>query len=332
MTDMKPIRVIVDNAINEKSILWHTFQEWLGDKPAEYLFLEKAHKGIPDVEILDKLLTKSTILLTLDRVLHNRACNRGMRSFTLNSQGQLQKRRLPNIIEPKGPTAPSVLKELKSDYTTAMSELTLKLTNGLSPKELKSLRTRRRRIRSYFGSAANLSSVAMTIDATMIKEKALCGYAIKIAGHARVKGLRASEGYCVTSVAGYDPAYPAIHALCASFYLHLDQVPTELFIISEETLNLCKALMRATLERVTQPSHRALWTMLRGIPELQLSPCIKGYFYEKMKQKLKQLSSMRSNEVRIIDFDEIVRKMNSPLPDKTHARAGFEASVLGPAR
>lgn len=316
---MKPVRVIVDNAINDKSILWHAFQDWLGDKPAEYLFLEKAHKGIPDVEILDKLITKSTILLTLDRVLHNRACNLGMRSFTLNSQGQMQKRRLQNIIEPRGTTAPSVLKELKRDYNTPVSELTLKLTKGLSPKELKSFRTRRRRIRSYFGSAANLSSVAMTIDATTIKEKVLCGYAIKIAGHVGVKGLRASEGYCVTSVEGYDPAYPAVHALCASFYLHLDHVPTELFIISEETLNLCKALMSATPERVTQPSHRALQEMLRGISELQLSPCIKGYFYENMKQKLRQLSSLQSNEVRAIDFGEIVRKTNRPLPNKTNS-------------
>lgn len=116
------------------------FQEWMGDKPVEYLFLEKAHKGIPDVEILDKLLTKSTILLTLDRVLHNRVCNRGMRSFTLNSQGQLQKRRLKNITDSRGTTAPNVLKELKSDYNTQVPELTQKLTKGLSLKQLKSFR------------------------------------------------------------------------------------------------------------------------------------------------------------------------------------------------
>jgi hypothetical protein len=286
------------------------FQKWLGGRPAEYVFLEKAHKGIPDVEILDKLLNKSTILLTLDRVLHNRACDRGFVSFTLNAHGQLQGKRLKGVNVPRGKMAPSVLKELKDDYTAKPSELTLKLTNGMSEKDLKAFRTKRRRIRSYFGSAANLGSVAMTIDATRVKGKALCGYVIKIAGRSGVKGLRASEGYCVMSAQAYDPAHPVIHALCASFYLHLDQVPTELYIIPEEPLSLCKALMSAAPESVTRASHRALQEMLRHVPHLKLFPCVKGYFFDNMKQKLKQLSSFRSNEIKAIDFDEIVGKVN----------------------
>jgi len=312
---MKPIRVIVDNAINDESPLWLMFKKWLGDRPAEYVFLEKAHKGIPDVEILDKLLTQNTMLLTVDRVLHNRACDRGFISFTLNAQGQLQRKRLKGVDMSRAKTAPSVLKELKDDYTTTLPELTFKLTNGMPEKALKALRTRRRRIRSYFGSAANLSSVAITVDATIAKSKALCGYVINIAGHTGVKGLRASEGYGVTSAKAYDPTHPVIHALCASFYLHLDQVPTDLFIIPKESLNLCETLMSAAPESVTQASQRALQEMLRNIPKLKLFPCVKGYFYENMKQKLKQLASFRSNEIKAIDFDEIVKKINDPLPE-----------------
>jgi hypothetical protein len=312
---MSPIRVIVDNAVNEESPLWLMFQKWLGDRPAEHVFLEKAHKGIPDVEILDKLLDKSTVLLTLDCVLHNRACERRFVSFTLNARGQLQRKLLRGVNLPRKQAPPSVLKELKDDYTVKPSELTLKLTHGLPEKDLKAFRTRRRRIRSYFGSAANLGNVAMTIDATMVKNQALCGYVIKIAGHTGVKGLRASEGYCAVSASTYDPAYPVIHALCASFYLHLDQVPTDLFIISEETLSLCKTLMSAAPESVALASHRALQEMLRHIPRLKLFPCVKGYFYDNMKQKLKQLSGFRSNEIKAIDFDDIVRKINAPLPE-----------------
>jgi hypothetical protein len=312
---MKPIRVIVDNAINDESPLWQAFQKWLGDRPAEYVFLEKAHKGIPDVEILDKVLTQNTMLLTVDRVLHNCACDRGFISFTLNAQSQLQRKRLKGVDMSRVKTAPSVLKELKDDYTTKLPELTLKLTNDMSEKALKAFRTRRRRIRSYFGSAANLSSVAITVDAKIAKGQALCGYVINIAGHSGVKGLRASEGYGVTSAPAYDPACPVIHALCASFYLHLDQVPTDLFIIPKESLNLCETLMRAAPESVTQASQRALQEMLRNIPKLKLFPCVKGYFYENMKQKLEQLASFRSNEIKAIDFDEIVNKINDPLPE-----------------
>jgi hypothetical protein len=291
------------------------FKKWLGDRPAEYVFLEKTHKGIPDVEILDKVLTKSTMLLTVDRVLHNRACDRGFISFTLNAQSQLQRKRLKGVDVSRVKSAPSVLKELRDDYTAKLSELTLKLTNGMPEKALKALRTRRRRIRSYFGSAANLSSVAFTIDMTIAKGKALCGYAVSIAGYTGVKGLRASEGYGATSAKAYNPAHPVIHALCASFYLHLEQVPTDLFIIPEESLKLCKTLMNAAPESVAQASHRALQVMLRSIPKLKLFPCLKGCFYENMKQKLEQLASLRSNEVTAIDFDEIVKKINDALPE-----------------
>jgi len=306
---MKPIRVIVDNAINDESPLWTSFQKWLGNRPAEYVFLEKAHKGIPDVEILDKLLAANDILLTVDRVLHNRACAQGAVSFTLNAQGQLQRKPLKEVDLPKGKTAASVIKELKDDYTTTPSELTLKLTNGVSEKDLKAFRTRRRRIRSYFGSAASLSNVAITIGAAIVKNKMLCGYVIKIAGNSGMKGLRASEGYCTMSAQTYDPAYPVIHALCASFYLHLDQAPTDLFIIPEESLNLCKTLISAAPESVPRASRRALQEMLRGIPQLKLFPCVKGYFFENMEQKLQQLSNFRSNEITAIDFDAIVNKI-----------------------
>ena len=307
---MKLVRVIVDNAINDESPLWQAFQKWLGNRPVEYVFLEKAHKGIPDVEILDKLLTASDILLTVDRVLHNRACAKGLVSFTLNTQGQLQRKPLADVDLPKGKTASSVIKELKDDYTTPPSELTLKLTDSMSEKDLKAYRTRRRRIRSYFGSAASLSNVAMTIDATIAKNKALCGYVIKIAGHSGVKGLRASEGYCTMSAPTYDPAYPVIHALCASFYLHLEQVPTDLFIIPEESLHLCKMLMNAAPESVSRACHRALLEMLRGIPQLKLFPGVKGYFFETMEQKLQQLSNFRSNEITTVDFEAIIKKLS----------------------
>ena len=312
---MKPDRVIVDNGVGRESPLWHAFQKWLGDLSAEYVFVAKDHKGIPDVEILDKLLNKGTILLTKDRVLHNHACARGLISFTLNEQGHLQRKPLKHVDMRRHKPLPSVLKELKDDYTTKLSELTLKLTNGMSEKELRAYRTRRRRIRSYFGSAANLSSVAITIGATIVKEKALCGYVIRIAGFTGVKGLRASEGYCVTSASTYDPAHPVIHALCASYYLHLNNVPTDLFIIPDETLSLCKTLLSAAPESIIAPSHRALHDMLRNISRLRLFPCVKGYFHDNMKQKLQQLSGFRNNEIQAIDFSAIVEKVNNELPE-----------------
>jgi hypothetical protein len=48
-------------------------RERLGERTVKFIFLATEHPGIPDIEILDKLLDVRTALLTQDRVLHNLA-------------------------------------------------------------------------------------------------------------------------------------------------------------------------------------------------------------------------------------------------------------------
>ena len=69
-----PPKVVVDECVGSESRLFEAFRAWLGDHAAEFLSLSEAHPGIPDVEILDKLLGPSVVLLTNHRVLHNRDC------------------------------------------------------------------------------------------------------------------------------------------------------------------------------------------------------------------------------------------------------------------
>ena len=51
----------------------------LGEQPVKFVFLATEHPGIPDIEILDKLLDVRSALLTQDRGLHNLAIGRGFR-------------------------------------------------------------------------------------------------------------------------------------------------------------------------------------------------------------------------------------------------------------
>ena len=98
---MRPrLKVVVDECVGLDSRLFEAFRAWLGDRTAEFLYLSEAHPGIPDVEILDKLLGPAVILLTNDRVLHNRACASQLRSFTLNEQQQLTRRPLKEVRTP----------------------------------------------------------------------------------------------------------------------------------------------------------------------------------------------------------------------------------------
>src|SRR5918996_1244805 len=110
------MQVIVDEGIGETSPLWQQFQAWLGPRSVEIIWLKAIYPAIPDVEILDKLLTPETVLLTQDRMLHNRALRQGVRSLTLNAAGQLTRKPLPLDARRLRSQAPSVVKTLKSTY------------------------------------------------------------------------------------------------------------------------------------------------------------------------------------------------------------------------
>lgn len=306
-------KVVVDECVGLESLLFEEFRVWLGDRAAEFVFLAEVHPGIPDVEILDKLLGPGAVLLTNDCVLHNRACASNWRSFTLNEQQQLTRRPLKGVRISRRPTAPSVLKQLEPSYTSSPHEIAQRLMWNLPKKRLKALRTARRRIRSYFGSSANIARVALTIGARRSRGRVLCGFALRIAGHAGVKGLAASEGYCTVPSDTYSDAYCVTHGLCAVFCLHLDQTPIDIYIIPGRALDL---LCRRTLDGVSTsaavPNGSTPKIMLGALSEVHLFPCVKGRFHDAMSGKLKQLASVSFNEVRSIDFDEIARRVVSP--------------------
>ena len=98
-------RIIVDECVDLDSPLVDQFRQRLGqslgERKSEILFLAAAHPGIPDVEILDKLLNANTVLLTADRVLHNRALARGFRSFVHTPETGLTDRHLAHVSVPE---------------------------------------------------------------------------------------------------------------------------------------------------------------------------------------------------------------------------------------
>ncbi len=124
-SDDMPQRVIVDENAGPGAPVWEQFQRTRSGELAEFLFLKESHPGIPDVEILDKLLPPGAVLLTGDRVLHMQALHRGCRSHTQDEHGNLTQGPLPGIraSEP----VESVHRELQDDYYAALLN-TLPLT------------------------------------------------------------------------------------------------------------------------------------------------------------------------------------------------------------
>jgi hypothetical protein len=301
------MQVIVDEGIGESAPLWQQWQAWLGDRSAEIVWLATRYPAMPDVELLDKLLIPDTVLLTRDGVLHTRALAQGVRSFTLNAHGQLTRTPLPLASRRVRVPAPSVLPQLKASYQHALHPLTVALSANQPPRVLKAQRTRRRRIRSTFGSVDNIAQAAWTIGARPHQGHLLCGYVMHVEGYRGVQGLRASEGYGMDRHLGPDPAQALVLALCEVFHLHLASVPHAFFLMPQAAYDLARTLTEP-LPASPAPLHRSLHHLLQAIPHRQLSPCVKGRFYEQMQSKLAQLATSVTNEMVAVDFGDIIRR------------------------
>jgi len=308
----KNLRIIVDSGVGTTGPLLRQVKSWLGSRAAEFCLLDEEHKGIPDVEILDKVLGAHTVLITKDRVLHNRALRKGFQSLTLNKNGRLTRRALPGIRLPKQ-EAPSTERELRADYVREPSVLTLKLKDGFSEKHFQKYRRRRRRIRSYFGSADNIAKASVTIANRRARRGDLYGYILHLAGKSGVKGLKASEGYCRAADGDANPCFCVMHALADLYLLELDDTSVELFVIPPDSLSVVRRLLSGSGERQAG-SRQALGLLLDGLAEVSVCPCTKGRFYEMAEKKLTQLMRSRTNEIVTIDFVDMVRRISGPLP------------------
>ena len=90
-------RVVVDEGVGPNSELIAQFRAHLGERHVGFVFLAREHPGIPDIEILDKLLDRRSVLVTQDRVLDNLATGRGFRSIIKISGSGLTDHRLANV-------------------------------------------------------------------------------------------------------------------------------------------------------------------------------------------------------------------------------------------
>jgi hypothetical protein len=150
-------RVIVDECVGHQSPLVGQLRRRLGERPVEFVFLANKHPGIPDVEIVDKLLDVRSVLLTQDRVLHNLAVGRGFRSFVHTSESGLTDRRLTHVsaLDKRLPVARGTVRESYRDQSSPEARAITECLYGfLSAHQLK-----------QFGAVASAPiSVRLTIS------------------------------------------------------------------------------------------------------------------------------------------------------------------------
>jgi hypothetical protein len=314
-TGAKPLRVFLDDCVGSESRLVNLFRKTLApDILVDYIRLAKVHKAIPDCEILGRLLGSETVLLTHDRVLHNQACQLGFRSYTLNERGDIVRKKLAGVRAP-APVAARGAGDLKTDYTHAANPITTALKQGMDERALERYRTRRRRIRSYFGSESHISQVAITIGGVDTKAGVICGFFLAAAGYSGMKGIRASEGYGLGIEHQWEPALCLLHALKDLYLLNLESVTVELFVIPHDSLSVCQQILAVPAVLRASDATKALEILLRGLASVRVVPCVKGFFFNAMNRKLEQMARGRTNELVLVDFKHIVSVINSAPVD-----------------
>ncbi len=90
---------IIDQSVNNKNLI-KVFNLLKIDKinEKEILNLNDTYPGMPDIEILKHFIKKGNTLITSDRVLHNKALEKGEKSIYLSHEGNITFGKLKGIF------------------------------------------------------------------------------------------------------------------------------------------------------------------------------------------------------------------------------------------
>jgi hypothetical protein len=298
-------RVIVDECVGQASALLEQLRCRLGDRPVKFVFLATEHPGIPDIEILDKLLDGRSVLLTQDRVLHNLAIRRGYRSFVHTPESGLTDCRLAHVSAPDK-CLPVSSGPLRGNYAhksdPEAQAITGCLVSFLSEHQLKQFRTKRRRIRAHFGSPDNIAATALTISQRHTTRGILGGYMLKVDAQHGVRSLvPASESYFLDRSGINEPLQATCWALLNLFQLQLQSYPLTLYHLDGAALSRCAALL-ADRSSAANAIEWMAGRLLAAVSQVKVAECAKGRFFDRASEKLGQLARFDTNELVPVDL------------------------------
>jgi len=313
-------RVVVDECVGQESPLVGQLRQRLGERPVTFVFLATEHPGIPDIEILDKLLDVRSALLTRDRVLHNLAIGRGFRSFVHTPESGLTDRRLAHVsVRDKQLHVASG--DLQDSYQHRSNPEVQAITKCLyafqSAHQLKQFRTKRRRIRAHFGSPDNILATALTIGQRHTARGMVGGYMLKVDARHGVKGLfPASESYFLDR-AGAEPLQATCWALVHLFELRLQSYPLTLYHMDGAALTRCAALIDDCGAAATSVERMAA-RLLTAVSGPSAAECTKGRFFDRASDKLSQLAKFAINELVSFDLQAMASALDDEITSEQH--------------
>lgn len=301
-------KLIIDECVSNKQL--GRFEAYAKNKRIGFtghLKISEAHSGMPDTQIIHHLLGRHTILVTNDRPFHNKVLSKGLISFYVDDErvtGEL----LPGIkVKPDIPQTKRT-EEIKSNYrqpVTAISALLL----PTSDKELKKLRTKRRRIRNHFGGLDNLDQVAVTVSLRDVSTGILIGIKIRVSSNVGIPALDASESYTIEKVDRNNASITALdYALVLVILLMLNSVKTEVFFDSN-VISLPN--VQDTDLKYANEFYALFFQLYESFEKIEFIPTHKGNLIDRLRLKLIKLSKGGSNEIKSESLAKIIQNMQS---------------------
>lgn len=269
----------------------------------EMRWIGRDHPGMMDVEIYRALLLRQrACLVTTDRPFHNALCQERVASFFLDENtGQFTSAPLTGV-KPRG-----ILARLPQTRTEAPvpaspppdgNPLYHLLVSRLPPAALKRVRTKRRRIRNYFGGSAYTSRCSVTISTEMSRGRPLVGVRLRILADSGVKALEATESYFIETSGDLSGAY--IQAAVLMIRLKLEQTPTNFYY---DALRL-----PAPDDLADSPGYefwRALTATFAEIKIHRIAEHPRNPSMDRLRRKLRDLAARPTNTNEVVDEDSL---------------------------
>ena len=299
--------LVVDEGVGDAML--SRFIEWAQVAHLSWnsvLPLRQNHQGISDQLIVYQILGPQKLLLTTDRALHNTVLIHKLRSYYIHGNG-ITAKPLPGII-PKNFSGSSKPVELRADYTVPPLPIRPTILPQ-QPTALKKLRTKRRRIRNHFEGLENMESVALTLSACAFQQGCLIGLRVQVNSRSGKAPLMATENYYS------EPMLPAAcpmtaltHALILIIRLQLHLVPTILYFDAD--------VLKLPPSEPVPGALQQLHETLLAFPQIQLSPVLKGWHLETLRNKLESLRrGVAANEVVVGDMQGQLRRFEHYDPN-----------------
>lgn len=285
-------KLIIDEGVGQKSIdLFYSFCKRKKIKFEEELKISDHYVGMPDISILNNLLNKNTCFLTKDRAFHNLILSKKLVSYYITGENIinsfLKEIKIKNITEFKPKNSTKLFNDEFLIETAIHQSLLPK-----NPKELKKLRTKRRRIRAHFGSYGNIKEIAATISWRNYKNKIVCGLKLHISSNTGIKAFTGTENFFLENVESNLNNFTTIaHVLIVMLNLKLQFVKTIIYF--DEPV-----FSSQSSKKIHEKYENFQKTLINEFKNIKFQPVAKGYHLENLKKKISAIIQNQTNELK----------------------------------